>query len=74
MTGWLNSTGFETPTFTELANPARNLNVNLGGFASVDAQNADSFEIGGRGLIGGRVFEPAQTLNVYGGVSLRVNY
>ena len=50
------STAFETPTFTELANPARNLNVNLGGFAAVDAQNADSFEIGARGLIGGRVF------------------
>lgn len=50
------ATGFETPTFTELANPARNLNVNLGGFASVDAQNADSFEIGARGLIGGRVY------------------
>ena len=50
------ATAFETPTFTELANPARNLNVNLGGFASVDAQNADSFEIGARGLIGGRVY------------------
>ena len=50
------ATGFETPTFTELANPARNLNVNLGGFASVDAQNAESFEIGARGLIGGRVY------------------
>ena len=50
------ATAFETPTFTELANPARNLNVNLGGFASVDAQNADSFEIGARGLIGDRVY------------------
>ena len=50
------ATAFETPTFTELANPARNLNVNLGGFASVNAQNADSFEIGARGLIGGRVY------------------
>ena len=50
------ATAFETPTFTELANPARNLNVNLGGFAPVDAQNADSFEIGARGLIGGRVY------------------
>ena len=50
------ATGFETPTFTELANPARNLNVNLGGFASVDAQNAESFEIGARGLIGERVY------------------
>ena len=50
------ATAFETPTFTELANPARNLNVNLGGFASVDAQNADSFEIGARGLLGERVY------------------
>ena len=50
------ATAFETPTFTELANPARNLNVNLGGFASVDAQNAESFEIGARGLIGDRVY------------------
>ncbi len=50
------ATGFETPTFTELANPARNLNVNLGGFASVDAQNAESFEIGARGFIGERVY------------------
>ena len=50
------STAFETPTFTELANPARNLNVNLGGFAAVDAQHAESFETGVRGLIGGRVF------------------
>ena len=50
------ATGFETPTFTELANPARNLDVSLGGFASVDAQNAESFEIGARGLIGERVY------------------
>ena len=50
------STAFETPTFTELANPARNLDVSLGGFASVDAQNAESFEIGARGLFGDRVY------------------
>ena len=50
------ATGFETPTFTELANPARNLDVSLGGFASVDAQEAESFEIGARGLIGERVY------------------
>ena len=50
------ATGFETPTFTELANPARNLDVSLGGFASVDAQNAESFEIGARGIIGGRIY------------------
>ncbi|MGR8950761.1 MAG: TonB-dependent receptor family protein, partial [Gammaproteobacteria bacterium] len=43
------STSFETPTFTELANPSRNLNVNLGGFNNVSAQTADSFEIGFRG-------------------------
>ena len=50
------ATGFETPTFTELANPARNLDVSLGGFAAVDAQHAESFEIGARGLIGERVY------------------
>ena len=50
------ATAFETPTFTELANPARNLDVSLGGFASVDAQNAESFEIGARGLFGDRVY------------------
>ena len=50
------ATAFETPTFTELANPARNLDVSLGGFASVDAQNAESFEIGARGLIGNRIY------------------
>lgn len=50
------ATGFETPTFTELANPARNLNVNLGGFADVEPQNSESFEIGARGLLMGRVY------------------
>lgn len=43
------ATAFETPTFTELGNPAQSLNVNLGGFANVDAQKADSFEIGAKG-------------------------
>lgn len=40
------ATSFETPTFTELANPARNSNVDLGGFNNVKAQTADSFEVG----------------------------
>lgn len=40
------ATSFETPTFTELANPARNSNVDLGGFNNVTAQTADSFEVG----------------------------
>ena len=40
---------FETPTFTELANPSRNLNVGLGGFANVTAQIAQSVELGIRG-------------------------
>ncbi len=42
-------TSFETPTFTELANPARNLSVSLGGFDNVEAQTASSFEVGLRG-------------------------
>jgi len=42
-------TSFETPTFTELASPARNLDVSLGGFANVSAQQAESFEVGLRG-------------------------
>jgi iron complex outermembrane receptor protein len=43
---------FETPTFTELANPARDtgFNVDLGGFNNVKAQTADSFEIGMKGI------------------------
>jgi iron complex outermembrane receptor protein len=42
------ASSFETPTFTELANPARDgsFNVDLGGFNNVSAQTADSFEIG----------------------------
>ena len=49
------STSFETPTFTELANPARNLGVNLGGFANVSAQTADSYEVGMRGALNSRI-------------------
>ena len=40
------ATAFETPTFTELASPARTLSVSLGGFNNVDAQQAQSFEVG----------------------------
>jgi len=40
------ATSFETPTFTELASPARNLDVSLGGFNNVAAQEADSYEVG----------------------------
>ncbi|MDH3642387.1 MAG: TonB-dependent receptor [Gammaproteobacteria bacterium] len=43
------ATSFETPTFTELASPARNLDVSLGGFNNVSAQQADSVELGLRG-------------------------
>lgn len=43
------ATSFETPTFTELASPARNLDVSLGGFNNVNAQQATSVEIGLRG-------------------------
>lgn len=46
---------FETPTFTELGDPARNLNVNLGGFNNVKAQTADSYEIGLKGKLFDRV-------------------
>ncbi|MFQ5660915.1 MAG: TonB-dependent receptor family protein [Gammaproteobacteria bacterium] len=49
------ATSFETPTFTELANPARNLNVNLGGFNNVNAQSADSVEVGIKGTLNDRV-------------------
>lgn len=52
---WNYATSFETPTFTELANPARDLNVNLGGFANIQAQTADSFEFGMRGALTDRV-------------------
>ena len=43
------ATSFETPTFTELASPARNLDVSLGGFNNVNAQEATSVEVGLRG-------------------------
>ncbi len=45
------ATAFETPTFTELAVPARGLDVSLGGFANVSAQEAQSFEAGLRGAL-----------------------
>ncbi len=45
------ATSFETPTFTELGTPAQELNVNLGGFNNVRAQEAASFEIGAKGTI-----------------------
>ena len=45
------ATAFETPTFTELANPPRNLDVSLGGFNAVDAQEAKGFELGIKGSI-----------------------
>ncbi|MBI1732438.1 MAG: TonB-dependent receptor [Gammaproteobacteria bacterium] len=49
------STAFETPTFTELGNPAQDLGVNLGGFNNIEAQTADGFEVGTRGTLWGRV-------------------
>ncbi len=66
---------FETPTFTELANPARSLNVNLGGFANVTAQNADSFEIGAKGMLFDKInFELAMyTMSVKDEVTSTVN-
>lgn len=44
---------FETPTFTEFANPAQN--GTLGGFANVAAQRARGWELGLKGLIAGRL-------------------
>jgi iron complex outermembrane receptor protein len=43
------ATSFETPTFTELASPARSLDVSLGGFNNVNPQEATSIEAGMRG-------------------------
>lgn len=43
------ATSFETPTFTELASPARTLSVSLGGFNDVNPQEAQSFEVGVKG-------------------------
>ena len=42
---------FETPTFTELGLPARELTASLGGFANVSAQEAQSLEAGARGTL-----------------------
>lgn len=54
------ATAFETPTFTELAVPARDLDVSLGGFANVSAQEAQSFEAGLRGgLLDGALYVEA---------------
>lgn len=51
------ATSFETPTFTELGNPAQNLNVNLGGFNNVTPQKAKSIEVGAKGsLIDNRLY------------------
>ncbi len=47
------ATSFETPTFTELANPAEN--GTLGGFANVAAQRARGFELGVKGVLLERV-------------------
>ncbi|MBI4696907.1 MAG: TonB-dependent receptor [Gammaproteobacteria bacterium] len=43
------ATAFETPTFTELANPARN--GTAGGFANVSPQKTTSYEVGVKGLV-----------------------
>ncbi len=45
------SSSFETPTFTELGGPAQDFTVSLGGFSNVNAQKADSFEVGAKGTI-----------------------
>ncbi len=50
------SLAFETPTFSELANPARNFNLNLGGFNNVKAQTAESFEVGIKGKLARRIY------------------
>ena len=47
------ATSFETPTFTELANPADN--GTLGGFANVRAQRATGWELGAKGVVAERV-------------------
>lgn len=47
------ATSFETPTFTELANPADE--GTLGGFANVRAQRAQGFEVGLKGVAFERV-------------------
>lgn len=50
------ATSFETPTFTELGTPAQDLNVNLGGFGNVTAQETTSFEIGAKGNLSENLF------------------
>lgn len=51
------ATAFETPTFTELASPARGLSESLGGFNNVRAQEAESIEIGFKGaFLEGRLY------------------
>jgi len=47
------STSFETPTFTEFANPADN--GTAGGFANVAAQTGQGIELGARGVLADRV-------------------
>ena len=47
------STAFETPTFTEFANPSNS--GSLGGFANVAAQRTEGYEIGVKGLLLDRV-------------------
>lgn len=49
------STAFETPTFTELGNPAQDLGVNLGGFNNIEAQTATGWEAGTRGMLWSKV-------------------
>lgn len=51
-------TAFETPTFTELGGAAQDFGeqgIAIGGFNNVQAQTADSFEIGLRGAIWDRI-------------------
>ena len=47
------ATAFETPTFTELANPARS--GTLGGFANVSPQKTESYEVGAKGMVMARL-------------------
>ena len=47
------STAFETPTFTEFANPSNN--GSLGGFANVAAQRTEGYEVGIKGSLFDRV-------------------
>jgi iron complex outermembrane receptor protein len=47
------ATSFETPTFTEFANPADS--GSAGGFANVAAQRGQGFELGAKGVVADRV-------------------